>query len=41
MRHILVHDYMRVDIAIVWQVATVDLPSLRLELTKLLPPEQT
>jgi uncharacterized protein with HEPN domain len=37
MRHILVHDYMRVDIAIVWQVAATDLPPLLTELTKLLP----
>ena len=28
MRHVVVHDYLRVDEDIVWQVATADLPQL-------------
>lgn len=39
MRHKIVHDYLRVDLNIVWDVVTNDLPSLIAELEKLLPPK--
>jgi uncharacterized protein with HEPN domain len=38
MRHKVVHDYLHVDFDIVWGVATVDLPPLIEQLTKLSPP---
>jgi uncharacterized protein with HEPN domain len=37
MRHKVVHDYMGTDYDIVWQVARMDLPSLILELERVLP----
>jgi uncharacterized protein with HEPN domain len=39
MRHILVHDYMRVDAAVVWQVVSSDLPPLSTLLRRLLVAE--
>jgi len=39
MRHKIVHDYLRVDEDIIWQVATVDLPRLVQTLDRLVPPE--
>ncbi len=39
MRHRIVHDYMRVDEDILWQVVTIDLPSLLPLLEHLLPNE--
>jgi len=38
MRHRVVHDYLEVDYDIVWDVATVNLPPLIVELEKLVPP---
>ena len=35
MRNILVHEYFGVDLAIVWQTVTVDLPELQEELQRL------
>ncbi len=39
MRHRIVHDYMRVDEDILWQVVTNDLPKLLPLLEKILPDE--
>jgi uncharacterized protein with HEPN domain len=39
MRHRIVHDYMRVDEDILWQVVTTDLPSLLPLLEHILPNE--
>jgi uncharacterized protein with HEPN domain len=39
MRHRVVHDYLHVDLEIVWRVATEDLPLLIAQLRKTLPPE--
>jgi len=39
MQHRIVHDYMRVDEDILWQVVTDDLPSLLLQLENMLPDE--
>jgi uncharacterized protein with HEPN domain len=39
MRHRIVHDYMRVDEDILWQVVTTDLPSLLPLLEHVLPNE--
>lgn len=39
MRHRIVHDYVRVRVDIVWQVATIDLPVLIDALESLTPPE--
>ena len=39
MRHKVVHDYMHVNYDIVWDVVTVDLPPLVLELGKIVGPE--
>ena len=36
MRHILVHDYYRVDTRILWEVATVHLPTLATQLQGIL-----
>ena len=38
MRHKVVYDYLNVDLDIVWQVATVNLPPLVAELEKLAAP---
>jgi uncharacterized protein with HEPN domain len=37
MRHKVVHDYLHVDYQTVWEVATLNLPPLIVELEKLLP----
>jgi uncharacterized protein with HEPN domain len=34
MRHILVHNYFKVDCEIVWAVIEVELPTLRREITE-------
>jgi uncharacterized protein with HEPN domain len=39
MRHRIVHDYLRVDEDILWQVVTNDLPDLLASLEKILPEE--
>jgi len=39
MRNRIVHDYLNVDLNIVWEVVTHDLPKLIAALEKLLPPE--
>lgn len=39
MRHKVVHDYMHVNFDIVWDVVTVDLPPLALELARIIGPE--
>ena len=39
MRHRIVHDYLRVDEDILWQVVTSDLPELLSSLEELLPGE--
>jgi uncharacterized protein with HEPN domain len=39
MRHKVVHDYLEIDFEIVWDVATVKLPPLVVELEKIVPPE--
>ena len=39
MRHKIVHDYLDVDEDIVWEVATVDLPSLMVHLIRTVPAE--
>lgn len=36
MRHILVHDYFRVDLNVVWQVVEGDLPGLKAQLERIL-----
>jgi uncharacterized protein with HEPN domain len=36
MRHILVHDYFAIDTDIVWDVVEKDLPSLKVEVQKLI-----
>ncbi len=41
MRNRIVHDYLRVDYDIVWEVAVVSVPNLIVELEKLLPPENS
>ena len=38
MRHVLVHDYDRVDLDKVWSVIEVDLPALTAALEPLVPP---
>ncbi len=38
MRHRVVHDYLHVDYELVWEVATVDIGSLIVELNKIAPP---
>jgi uncharacterized protein with HEPN domain len=38
MRNRIIHEYSRVDYAIVWQVIKLDLPILIAELEKILPP---
>lgn len=38
MRHILVHGYFEIDLEIVWSVIEKDLPSLKLQILKILPP---
>ena len=37
MRHRVVHDYLHVDYQTIWEVATLNLPQLMVELEKLLP----
>lgn len=39
MRHRVVHDYLAVDLEIVWQVVTGDLPALIAALERIVPPE--
>jgi uncharacterized protein with HEPN domain len=41
MRHVVVHDYLRVDEDIVWQVASADLPQLVAVLEPIVAPEET
>lgn len=36
MRNVLIHEYFGVDLAIIWQTVTRDLPELRLQLQRLL-----
>lgn len=36
MRHVLVHDYFDVDLEIVWDVATTNIPVLKEQISKLL-----
>lgn len=38
MRHRVVHDYLHVDYELVWEVATLDVQSLIVELEKIAPP---
>lgn len=38
MRNRVVHDYLHVDFDIVWDVASVHLPALAVELEKMVPP---
>lgn len=38
MRHKVVHDYFEIDLDIVWQAATSDIPELLTELEKFVPP---
>lgn len=40
MRHKLIHEYDRVNLDILWDTVTVDLPRLMGELEKILPPHQ-
>jgi len=40
MRHRLVHGYDEINLDIVWEVATVDLPALMTQLEQILPNEQ-
>ena len=39
MRHILVHDYMAVDLDVVWEVVTIQLPGLVASLEAILKTE--
>lgn len=39
MRHKVVHDYIRIDLTVVWQTATENIHPLITELESLLPPE--
>jgi uncharacterized protein with HEPN domain len=39
MRDHLIHTYDQVNLELVWQTATIDVPRLRQELEQLLPPE--
>jgi uncharacterized protein with HEPN domain len=41
MRHKIVHDYLDVDFAVVWEVATKDLPALISQLSPIVPPFPT
>ena len=36
MRHILVHDYMNVDLDVAWTAATIHVPALKVEVEKLM-----
>lgn len=38
MRHVLVHDYDQIDLDVVWEVVTTDLPALVETLQPLVPP---
>jgi uncharacterized protein with HEPN domain len=40
-RNHIVHGYTRLDLGIIWETATNDLPSLIVELLKIVPPELT
>jgi uncharacterized protein with HEPN domain len=40
MRHRLVHDYVNIDLARVWEVVQRDIPELIALITPLVPPEQ-
>lgn len=40
MRHRVVHDYLHIDFDIVWDVATVNVPPLVVQLEQIVPPEQ-
>jgi uncharacterized protein with HEPN domain len=40
MRHKIVHDYMDVDFDIVWESATRDVPILKAQLEKIVPPDE-
>lgn len=40
MRNRIIHDYVSVNLDVVWDVATHDLPRLIVELERLLPPEE-
>jgi uncharacterized protein with HEPN domain len=40
MRHVLVHDYDRIDFDVVWSVVTTDLPALVAVLEPIVPPWQ-
>ena len=40
MRHRIVHDYMDVDEDVIWDTATRELPSLIIELERIIPPEK-
>ena len=39
MRHKVVHDYLHIDFDIVWDVATVNVPPLVVQLEEIVPPE--
>jgi uncharacterized protein with HEPN domain len=39
MRHVVVHDYFRVDLDVVWETATKSVPELVASLERIVPPE--
>ncbi len=41
MRHVLVHDYLGIDLAEVWAVVERDLPTLKKQVSRLLKPSMT
>ena len=41
MRHVLVHDYLGIDLAEVWAVVERDLPTLKKQVSRLLKPPMT
>ena len=38
-RNFLIHDYMDIDVKIVWKAMTVDIPALKLQIDKILAPK--
>ena len=41
MRHVLVHDYLGIDLAEVWAVVERDLPTLKKQISRMLKPPVT
>ena len=39
MRHVVVHDYLRVDLDVVWETVTIGIPALITQLVSIVPPD--